>query len=226
MLQTRLKILQASGCTYSFIICTSFSVFAYAAIRGYEGFVDINYCKDMSAHLVFDYPFALSDVKYKLEKPCVSSKDTTFIDLAGDFSLESELFVVSCWMSFLYCIIIIYIYVKLTPHYESNVKWPIYDFLASLIVSGLWIFHFVIWARAVSGIKEATDPDRVVEECKIELHCLRATTSPYFGLNLSIALGLINVILWTSNQWFLFKETPWFGQGTAVSMRGGPALHI
>jgi len=75
----------------------------------------------------------------------------------------------------------------------------------------MWLVSSAAWAKGLSDVKTATDPDKVltlISACDDLANRCREVHDPVMsGLNTSVAFGFINLILWGGNLWFVFKET-------------------
>uniref|UniRef100_A0A8C7E6H5 Pantophysin n=1 Tax=Naja naja TaxID=35670 RepID=A0A8C7E6H5_NAJNA len=71
------------------------------------------------------------------------------------------------------------------------------------------LFCHGTWAKALVNIK-ISDGYRIVEEipCKIVgSSCVFASVTSMGSLNVSVVFGLVNMILWGGNAWFVYKES-------------------
>ncbi|PWA32423.1 hypothetical protein CCH79_00020435, partial [Gambusia affinis] len=100
----------------------------------------------------------------------------------------------------------------------------------------MWLVSSAAWAKGLSDVKTATDPDEVItliDACEKKENSCREVHDPVMsGLNTSVptnqsrasfscstqqtavtccvplqAFGFINLVLWAGNLWFVFKET-------------------
>lgn len=51
---------------------------------------------------------------------------------------------------------------------------------------------------------------------QVRIEC-SSSCSQFSEGNISVLLGFLNCFLWTTNLWFLYKETKWFTGGGQVS---------
>ncbi|NXY91674.1 SYNPR protein, partial [Alcedo cyanopectus] len=79
----------------------------------------------------------------------------------------------------------------------------------------LWLVASCAWAAALADVKAATSPAGVLAQvggCQRPGTRCRGLESPHLsGLNTSVVFGFLNLVLWTGNIWFVFKETGWGG---------------
>ncbi|MED6272103.1 hypothetical protein CHARACLAT_026873 [Characodon lateralis] len=69
----------------------------------------------------------------------------------------------------------------------------------------LWLVSSSAWGKGLTDVKWATSPYHLAE---LYPHC-EAGEFPFMGrLNASVIFGFLNLILWTGNCWFIYKETP------------------
>ncbi|TNN31140.1 Synaptoporin [Liparis tanakae] len=84
-------------------------------------------------------------------------------------------------------------------------SWKGSDFVVTVVFSFLWLVSSSAWAKALSDVKTASDPEEV--------------------------FGFLNFVLWAGNIWFVFKETGWHKEcgppptlvmpGRSMSVRSG-----
>nr|XP_023968007.2 synaptophysin [Chrysemys picta bellii] len=88
-----------------------------------------------------------------------------------------------------------------------------HDFVVTAVFAFMWLVSSCAWAKGLSDVKLATDPDNVIEGlevCKKEGNTCKELKDPVIsGLNTSVVFGFLNLVLWTGNLWFVFKETGW-----------------
>ncbi|NXV04590.1 SYNPR protein, partial [Cettia cetti] len=91
------------------------------------------------------------------------------------------------------------------------------DFIVTVVFSFLWLVSSSAWAKGLSDVKVATDPDEVLllmSACKQQSNkCLPIRSPVMSSLNTSVVFGYLNFILWAGNIWFVFKETGWHSSG-------------
>ncbi|XP_013921933.1 PREDICTED: synaptophysin-like protein 1 [Thamnophis sirtalis] len=84
------------------------------------------------------------------------------------------------------------------------------DYIFTLCAAFLWLVSTAAWAKALVDIKISTGY-RIVEEipvCKmVDSSCTFASVTSMGSLNVSVVFGLVNMILWGGNAWFVYKET-------------------
>ncbi|KAH0628824.1 hypothetical protein JD844_010395 [Phrynosoma platyrhinos] len=87
-----------------------------------------------------------------------------------------------------------------------------WDFVVTAVFTFMWLVSSCAWAKGLSDVKEATDPDNVIksvaacEEASVKCKEIREPITS--GLNTSV-FGFLNLVLWLGNLWFVFKETGW-----------------
>lgn len=217
------------------------AIFAFSTTVGYTGRVVITgFCPTLSnittpsspkradIAIDVDYPFKSRHVVVG-ESRC--TQGGTELTLDGNYQSESQYFVTIGVFCFLYALGITAYYVLFEESRESRaastdvglLSFPVVDFVISAALAFGWFTSSIAWAAGVSGLKGATDGDKLAKEleyCKKPLQsCSVLTYNTYGSLNVSILLGFLNLFVWGMNLWFLFKETPWH------SPRRGPAQY-
>lgn len=189
-----------------------FAICAFSTICGYEGNVTVKACTSnppVQSTLKFSYPFVLSEVEdtIKCPSPTTPSPTESTIYLTGDFHSDSQFFVASGVLAFLYCLGIIVVYGLFEENYQSNSMLPLADFVLTTVLAVLWLSSSAAWANSLSAIKSVTEPASLRDQFKF---LNEVYTASFSSLNISVLLGFLNFFLWASDLWFLYKETHWF----------------
>ncbi|XP_061841474.1 synaptophysin-like [Nerophis lumbriciformis] len=191
-----------------------FAILAFSTCGSYSGTFRVSVeCKnrtesDLSVQVDFEYPFRLHQVYF--DAP-TCKRGTEHVFLVGDYSSSAEFFVTIGVLSFLYVTAALAIYVFFLDKYKENNKGPLLDLGVTAVMTFMWLVSSAAWAKGLSDVKTATDPDRVItliSACEGEENRCREVHDPVMsGLNTSVAFGFINLVLWAGNLWFVFKET-------------------
>ncbi|XP_075870497.1 synaptoporin [Nelusetta ayraudi] len=194
-----------------------FSIFAFATCGGYSGQLRVSVdCMEkarsnLSMGIDFAYPFRLYQVSF--EAPACEGIRTDRIFLIGDYSSSAEFFVTIAVFAFLYSLVATIIYIFFQNKYHENIRGPLIDFVVTVVFSFMWLVSSSAWAKALSDVKVATDPDEVqllIPACKTQSNkCDSVYGARWSGLNTSVVFGFLNFVLWAGNIWFVFKETGW-----------------
>ncbi|KAM6470893.1 synaptoporin isoform 1-T1 [Liasis olivaceus] len=198
-----------------------FAVFAFATCGGYSGGLRLSVdCanrtqSDRSIDIAFAYPFRLYQVNF--DAPTCEGKREK-LSLIGDFSSSAEFFVTVAVFAFLYSLAATVVYIFFQNKYRENNRGPLIDFIVTVVFSFMWLVGSSAWAKGLSDVKVATDPDEVLllmSACKQQSNkCLPVYSPVMSSLNTSVVFGFLNFILWAGNIWFVFKETGWHSSGT------------
>ncbi|XP_044881441.1 synaptoporin [Mauremys mutica] len=208
---------------YHLLITTKqlFAIFAFATCGGYSGGLRLSVdCankteSDLSIDIAFAYPFRLHQVNF--DAPTCEGKRRETLSLIGDFSSSAEFFVTIAVFAFLYSLAATVVYIFFQNKYRENNRGPLIDFIVTVVFSFLWLVGSSAWAKGLSDVKIATDPDEVLllmSACKQQSNKCMPVRSPVMSsLNTSVVFGFLNFILWAGNIWFVFKETGWHSSG-------------
>ncbi|KAG7477495.1 hypothetical protein MATL_G00070210 [Megalops atlanticus] len=199
-----------------------FAIFAFSTCGSYSGMFKMSVeCKnrtesDLSIEVEFEYPFRLHQVYF--DAPTCKGGNPERLFLVGDYSSSAEFFVTIGVFSFLYSLAALAVYVFCLEKYRENNKGPQIDFGVTCVFTFMWLVSSAAWAKGLSDVKTATDPERVVtfiSACEQEENRCREVHDPVVsGLNTSVVFGFLNLILWGGNLWFVFKETGWLAAFT------------
>ncbi|XP_004545332.3 synaptoporin isoform X1 [Maylandia zebra] len=194
-----------------------FSIFAFATCGGYTGQLQVSVdcmekaSSNLSIGIDFGYPFRLYQVSF--EAPMCEAMRRERVFLTGDYSSSAEFFVTIAVFAFLYSLTAAIIYIFFLNKYHENSRAPLIDFVVTVVFSFLWLVSSSAWAKALSDVKVATDPDEVqllISACKDQTNKCGSLHGPrWSGLNTSVVFGFLNFVLWAGNIWFVFKETGW-----------------
>ncbi|KAG5275242.1 hypothetical protein AALO_G00145180 [Alosa alosa] len=198
-----------------------FAIFAFATCGGYSGQLRVSVdCinkadSNLSIGINFGYPFRLHQVSF--EAPVCEGRAQERLYLVGDFSSSAQFFVTIAVLSFLYSLLATVIYIFYQNKYRENNRGPLVDFIVTVVFSFMWLVSSSAWAKGLSDVKVATDPDEVVllmSACKVQGNKCGSIYGPIWsGLNTSVVFGYLNFVLWAGNIWFVFKETGWHKGG-------------
>ncbi|XP_028854125.1 synaptoporin isoform X2 [Denticeps clupeoides] len=204
------------------IFAPLFAIFAFATCGGYTGQLRVSVdCvnktdSNLSISINFAYPFRLHQVSF--EAPVCEGRRNERVFLTGDFSSSAEFFVTIAVFAFLYSLLATVVYIFFQDKYRENNRGPLIDFIVTVVFSFVWLVGSSAWAKGLSDVKVATDPDEVVllmSACKAPANKCGSVYGPIWsGLNTSVVFGYLNFVLWAGNIWFVFKETGWHKPGT------------
>lgn len=184
-----------------------FAIFAFATTSGFSTHFSfkVKGCEDNQVYTVeYGYPFRIRD---EFVMDCQGRR----IAPIGDFSSQSQYFVASGVLAFLYCLVTLGLYIFYDKLYRANPLVPMVDFGISVIMAVFWLTSSAAWSQGVADLKYFANPENFVKPCRPATDCLEDIYAGRFAsLNVSLLFGYANFILWAGNLWFLFKETTWF----------------
>ncbi|XP_034023040.1 synaptoporin-like [Thalassophryne amazonica] len=204
-----------------------FAIFAFATCGAYTGQLRVSVdcmekaSSNLSISIDFAYPFRLHQVSF--EAPLCEGMRRERLFLTGDYSSSAEFFVIIAVFAFLFSLMATIVYIFFQKKYHENSRGPLIDFVVTVIFSFMWLVSSSAWAKALSDVKIATDPDEVqllISACKDQTNKCGSVLGPrWSGLNTSVVFGFLNFVLWAGNIWFVFKETGWHRGGSRYAGR-------
>ncbi|XP_038142301.1 synaptoporin [Cyprinodon tularosa] len=209
------------------IFAPIFAICAFATCGGYHGHLQIKVdCaariqNNLSINIDFGYPFRLQQVHFRAPLCEAMREEVVFFN--GDFSAAAQFFVTIGVLAFLYSLLATVVYVFYQNKYLKNNRGPLVDFLVTVIFSLTWLLSSCSWAKSLNDIKTATNPTEMlllIAACREKGNRCAATQEPSWSrLNTSAVFGFVNVVLWSGNIWFVFKETGWYKTGQRYPSR-------
>jgi len=203
-----------------------FAIIAFACCCDFSSYVQYTVeCTNGTVQHIkneFYYPFQLDHVP---GKNVTCGPTTRNMYLPGDFSSDAQFFVFTGVIAFLGTMAVLAVYVFFSEMYFSESKrGPMIDFCFTVIVAVFWLSASAAWANGVINMKYAANPNNFLFNDKMSI-CqqqnngyvvtnVKKCTVDFLGnfkkANVSVIVGFLNFFLWTSNLWFLYKETSWF----------------
>ncbi|XP_077324463.1 synaptophysin-like protein 1 [Lithobates pipiens] len=206
-----------------------FSIFSFATCGGYKGqtslFVtcaqtNITDNKTMTAD--FGYPFHLNTVIFKGIETICNEKWQPF-HLTGDYSSPAQFYVAIAVLAFLYSMGALVLYLGYRHLYQESKKVPLIDFIITIIFAFMWLVSSSAWAKGLTDVKSVTYSPNIAPQCNRTIYVCHPGTEPHVGtLNISVAFGFLNLILWAGNAWFVYKETNLHAPPPTSNLEQGP----
>lgn len=205
-----------------------------AVLETYRGTGDLrvvynSYSDNSTTDYSFDveYPFAARDFIF------VSVPDLVDAGVrgSGKYYSDARFYVAVSVLTLLYVVVAILSYAFLEGRLKET--WRMYffhtDFVSTVLLAFFWLVASCVWARGASGVSDAVDD--IFQEFKTSQNCsvsfVECTSDKptYGGIIVAVLLGFLNLVLWSGNIWFTFKETHWFpsrqkGESEEATTRG------
>ncbi|XP_068132374.1 synaptophysin-like protein 1 [Hyperolius riggenbachi] len=209
-----------------------FSIFSFATCGGYSGDTHLlvscvdgttNLTNNASLTATFGYPFRLNKAPFKVVEGKVCGEKMADLYLTGDYSSPAQFYVSIAVLAFLYCMGALVLYLGYRHLYQGSPKLPLIDFIITAVFAFMWLVSSSAWAKGLTDVKYATDPSIIAQNhCPNPYTCQPGTESRMGSLNISVAFGFLNLILWAGNAWFVYKETSLHTQSQPPNPEQGP----
>jgi len=186
-----------------------------------------------------EYPFDLDHDLFPINLNCPNVLSKLACGPVGNAKSDSQFFVTTGVLSFLYSTLMIGIYLFADKLYTENPRAPMWDFAFTLIFAVFYISGSAAWSHGLTGLRAGTNPNQwdliqtlngTIKEThhfcdnaeNTILKCANIVEAEFGGIVISILFGFIDFILWAANLWFLYKETTWFDGLMQTSPSGNP----
>ncbi|XP_042748768.1 synaptophysin-like protein 1 isoform X1 [Lagopus leucura] len=191
-----------------------FSIFVFSTCGSFHGettlLVSCRGVVNKTVTAVFAYPFRLNTVQFSAPDSSRCGGTWTDIYLVGNFSSSAQFFVTLAALAFLYCIAALVVYIGYKHVYQHNSKFPLTDLAVTIVTTFLWLVSTSAWAKALADIKISTGAGIIplIDSCRApETTCHFGSVTSMRSLNVSVVFGLLNMVLWGGNIWFVYKDT-------------------
>ncbi|KAI3357928.1 hypothetical protein L3Q82_016318, partial [Scortum barcoo] len=184
-----------------FLLFQFFAIFAFSTCGSYSGMFRVAVeCKNrtdsnLNIEVEFEYPFRLHQVYF--DAPTCKGGNMERLFLVGDYSSSAEFFVTIGVFAFLYSTAALSIYIFFFEKYKENNKGPLIDLGVTGVFAFMWLVSSAAWAKGLSDVKTATDPDKVItliSACDSDENRCREVHDPVMsGLNTSVKILFQNL---------------------------------
>jgi len=237
------------------ILLLGFTMLAFSFCAGFSSYLEFNIvCKSSQNSTTtttvpvkqeYSYPFSLDHYGGQTVTGCdIPDKKDQVINFPGDYSSDAKFFVFTGVIAWLFCIFTVIVYAFMNDVYIDQKNYPLYDMIASLILSFFFLAASSAWGHALSGLKSSGDPDTwifmaghnalapicsktdeggyvntAVTECKTVF------AGGFGGANISVILGFLICFLFGANVYYLYKETR-FANPNQGNLENSPSSEV
>jgi len=234
-----LRLLQWLFALVAFATCCDFTVtFGFQInckepeLKGQQLQILASYPYQIDHHEGFKY----NDSMCEKNKEDNSTVQTLTYNFPGDFSSDAQFYVFVGVMTWLYSSATLALYIFYSNLYLDEQKsYPKYDLIIAAVLAFVWLCAASAWAHAVLGLRSIADVESYIftddnSPCyKTDKdtfknlgisHCDPSVNTGFSKANSSVLIGFLNVFLWASNIWFLYKETSWYNDRNQMPAPG------
>ncbi|XP_037070639.1 synaptophysin-like [Pollicipes pollicipes] len=161
------------------------------------------------------YPFALDHVFLK-QQVCNQPAVQASFHFQTDVSSDAKFFVAIGVVCMLYSMAALAGYTLFSERYAESRFLPSADFVVHGVLAVLWLAASSAWADGTGTLKAGCNPELWLNQVCATNQQISCEFAPddfngsFAKLHISLLIGFLNMFLWASNMWFLYKETPWF----------------
>ena len=193
------------------------SIVAFATASGFSTVLTFHLScsttKTVKVEYPIDYPFRINENPQTFKDCDNKSQSAT---LEGDFSPSAQWFVSVGVFSFLLSLasMVFYVLFESTFRLSHERIITIGDFAITCLFTFFWLTAASAWAKASNDLKYFTTTDYLVKLPPFDKVCASKDQNCRFiqiassKLSASVAFGFLNMFLWASNIWFVYKESP------------------
>jgi len=192
-----------------------FAIFAFAtACNGGSNLSVTDGSNNLVISASWSYPYSLQDTQILTKL----SNTSVYLSASNDVKPSAEFFVFTGVTSMLLSLGFLVLYIFMDRLYRNDERFPIIDFVITLIWTIFWIASSSAWAQGVSNIRSVTSIDYLTNQLGCTSGtppCVNTDSGTYANVTVSVIFGFLNFFLWLACIWFVYKETKFFKSRTA-----------
>jgi len=212
-----MKVLQFLFAILAFATTTSFSTsFSFHVnVTGCNDTISVTQTKSVMVKQDVSYPFRLDSV-FQTVQLCDNPASTTEFHYQTNTSSDAEFFVAIGVVCMFYAAAALAVYSFWGEKYSESRTLPTVDFILHGVLALLWLAAASAWADGTGTLKDGCNPNVWLSQVCADVPNSSCVFQPddssghFGGLHISLLFGFLNMFLWASNMWFLYKETPFF----------------
>jgi len=217
-----LRLMQWLFALVAFATCCDFTV-----TFGFQIFCSDTKFPGKEIKTIASYPYQIDQQEaIQVEKGlCNSTSQPLRYSFPGDYSSDAQFYVFIGVITWLYSSATLALYIFYSNLYLDEQKsYPKYDLIIAAVLAFIWLCAASAWAHAVLGLRGIADVESYIFT-DTESPCFKngdtfnvtgisrckwSVNTGFSKANSSVLIGFLNVFLWASNIWFLYKETTWY----------------
>lgn len=192
-----------------------FCLILFAAFHGWRFDLNIRCPAANNSKIIFDhsYEFHLLDIDQYNVQRC--NNTSTFL-FDRDFGAGIDMYAYLIPISLFITVGMLLFYLFSYGVYANDDRIPLVDFVVTAVLAVFWMFSTLFFSVSAQRIEEATTAENVnatmtrVNICADIMDCTWTSYAVYGTLTIASLAGVGLFILFTSNIWYIYKETPYF----------------